>query len=139
MPRPLPLAAVLALAVLLLAGCAQPVGVGTDTTGPYDRSSVVNRDNQFVLSGQVGGLTVDHSYTWHTTQAQPTAAWSGHIEAGTLAVTVKDQLGQTLYQHTYAAGSGSSGSEQVQGTLGGDWSIAVSFHDATGSLSLVLQ
>jgi hypothetical protein len=125
------------LAAFLLAGCAQ--GYVAPTDGPYDHSSVVDRDDQFVLSGAVRGFSGDHTYTWHTTHAQPTATWSGQVSEGSLAVTVKDQLGQTVYSHSYHAGSDASGSEKVQGTLMGDWTITVSFKGCTGSLYLVLQ
>src|SRR5205085_11400475 len=98
-----------------------------------------NRDDQFVVSGDVRLYDNDHTYTWRTTHSDYTAVWSGHLTAGSAQFTVKDALGQPVYSHTFAARSDSSGSEPAQGTLPGSWTVQVTFKGATGSLSFVVQ
>lgn len=127
------LPALSAIAVLALAGCT---GSRIQT---YDSSVVVDHPDQFVLSGSVGNFSKDTTYTWHTSSGHPTATWSGYVSAGSVAVTVRDQLGQTLYQRTYTTGSASSGNEPLSGTVGGDWTVRIQYQHATASLSLTLQ
>ena len=128
------------LALLLTAGCMQGAGNGTDTASvPYDHSSLVNRSDQFVLTGDVQRFDSDHTYTWHTTATQYTTTWGGHVTSGSFDVQVKDALGQAVYAHTFAANSDTSGSETVQGKLMGDWTIQVTFKGCTCSLYFVIQ
>lgn len=126
-----------AAVVLLLSGCVGSFGPQGAST--YDSSTVVNRTDQFVLSGSVGNLTKDTSYTWQTTRGHPTASWSGYLSSGKMTMTVRDQLGQTLYQRTYTTATSSSGSEQLSGTVGGSWTITVRYEAATASLSFNLD
>ena len=136
-PRCAALAASLLACLVLLPGCLGTVGNRGPST--YDSSSIVNRTNQFVLSGSVGNFSKDSTYTWQTSQSHPTASWSGYTSAGSVTITVKDQLGQTLYQRTHSSSSSSTGSEQLAGTVGGDWTIRIQFQAATASLSFSLQ
>lgn len=132
-----------ALAVLLLSGCTGTYNGGfldtTTTSGPYDHTSLVNHDDQFVLAGDVQLFDSNTTYRWHTTHTDYTATWGGHLTDGTVTITIKDLLGQPVYSHTFRADSDSSGNEPAKGTLQGDWTLQVSFTKASGSIYFVIQ
>ena len=121
---PRALAASLALVVPLLAGCAGNVGVSNVT-------------DAFSYGGQVAEKTATESFTWHNTKSQAILSWGGQLAKGSIALTIQDAAGKTVYSKSMTdANNGFSGN--TQSGLAGDWTVKLAFAGATANMGLSL-
>ncbi len=124
----------------LLAGCVayegSPTGVSGHSNGPqtYDQKSVGNTPDSFGYSMSAGNKSTLEQYDWENGASRAVIGLSGHVQQGSLTLTIKDTAGLVVYAQTFT-GSDSQGVYSERG-IPGEWQIELQFEDYTGSLSL---
>ena len=152
--------AMLAIALVALAGCIQPEDPQEETEptpppsvptmpaedctppdvessgGPTGQASVSNQPGSFSYSGQTTAHEGVEVYEWQNPSGGALVAWSGQAVTGELTLTIQDACGEEIYERTIGAGSQGGSSEQTERSLPGSWYITLEFTVFTGQMGL---
>ncbi len=129
--------AVSLMLIIALAGCAEPGFTeygGKDGPQTYDHKSVGNTRDSFGYSLNAGNKSSMEQYDWETGAARAHVGISGHVQQGSVHLTIRDTARLVVYEATYT-GSSSEGFTTDRGVIG-EWTIELDFEGFTGSLSL---
>lgn len=135
------------LAALVLSGCATNGQTALDPGSPgsptypggvqhTDQTSVSNQPDSFTLSGNAAHKTGSDPYAWQVSKTSAQVVYSVSVAGGQLNLTLTDQLGRVVYQHTLRAGEQAQGTQATQVGIPGSWNVRLDWSDFTGSISL---
>lgn len=117
---------------LLLTGC----GDSSTGIGPENQLEVTNAVDQFQFQlTALDGVSDRRRYDWENTGTQATIDISESITGGSAMLTIRDAVGEIMYQADIA--------EDVDGPtlvgVSGTWRIEVVLADATGTFNFRVQ